>query len=59
LTGSDAGRSAHGGPSETRPSDAEAGFTVDADFRRFNQKNDVFCRSFWDPTVKSGRSGLF
>lgn len=39
--------------------DAAAGFEVNADFVRFNQKNDVFCRSFWDPTVKSGRSGLF
>ena len=31
----------------------DAGFEVTEDFKRFNQKDDVFCRSFWDPTVKS------
>jgi len=36
-----------------------ADFDVTEDFTRFNQRDDVFCRSFWDPTVKSGRSGLF
>ena len=40
-------------------SDARAGFRIDDSFQRFNQRDDVFCRSFWDPTVKSGRSGLF
>lgn len=40
-------------------SDAAAGFEITDEFRRFNQRDDVFCRSFWDPNVKSGRSGLF
>jgi reductive dehalogenase len=39
--------------------DAAVGFDIDDSFRRFNQRDDVFCRSFWDPAVKSGRSGLF
>jgi len=39
--------------------DTATGFHITEDFRRFNQRDDVFCRSFWDPTVKSGRSGLF
>ena len=40
-------------------SDREAGFAVGADFRRFSQKDDIFCRSFWDPEVRSDRSDMF
>ncbi len=40
-------------------SDRQAGFQVEHDFRRFSQKDDVFCRSFWDPVVKSDRSDMF
>ena len=43
----------------TSARDRDAGFEFTDDFTRFNQRDDVFCRSFWDPTVKSGRSGLF
>lgn len=28
-------------------------------FQRFSQRNDVFCRSFWDPSVRSKKSELF
>ena len=40
-------------------SDAEAGFEVGEDFERFSQKDDVFCRSFWDPEVRTSRSDMF
>ena len=40
-------------------SDEEARFVVGPDFRRFSQKDDVFCRSFWDPSVRSHRSDMF
>ncbi|MDE2653357.1 MAG: 4Fe-4S dicluster domain-containing protein [Gemmatimonadota bacterium] len=60
-------RSRHMGPdSGRRPeaasqaaSDREACFEVGDDFRRFSQKDDVFCRSFWDPEVRSDRSDMF
>ena len=40
-------------------SDREAGFEVDDDFRRFSQRDDIFCRSFWDPEVRTHRSDMF
>ena len=40
-------------------SDAEAGFEVGEGFERFSQKDDVFCRSFWDPEVRTSRSDMF
>ena len=39
--------------------DAEAGFDVREDFRRFSQRDDIFCRSFWDPEVRTHRSDMF
>lgn len=40
--------------------DDEAGFEVDPDrFQRFSQRNDVFCRSFWDPAVHSEKTRVF
>ena len=39
--------------------DADAGFRVGSEYRRFNQKNDIFNRSFWDPTVRSEGSARF
>ena len=40
-------------------SDEEAGFDIRDDFRRFSQRDDIFCRSFWDPEVRSHRSDMF
>ncbi len=40
-------------------SDREAGFEVGDDFRRFSQKDDIFCRSFWDAEVRTHRSDMF
>ncbi len=39
--------------------DREAGFEIGGDFTRFSQKDDIFCRSFWDPRVRSHRSDMF
>ena len=40
-------------------SDEEAGFDILEDFERFSQKDDIFCRSFWDPEVRTHRSDMF
>jgi hypothetical protein len=32
---------------------------VEESFRPFSQRDDIFCRSFWDPAVRSERSQLF
>ncbi len=40
--------------------DDDAGFDVDASkFKRFSQRDDIYCRSFWDPTVHSAKSDVF
>ena len=39
--------------------DGAAGFQVGPEFRRFSQKDDIFCRSFWDPAIRSDRSDMF
>lgn len=42
-----------------RPVDQLTGFDVDNSYQRFDQKNDVFCRSEWDPEVRSKRAVAF
>ncbi len=39
--------------------DEEAGFDIGEDFRRFSQRDDIFCRSFWDAEVRTDRSDMF
>ena len=40
--------------------DEACGFEVDAErFERFTQRNDIYCRSFWDPAVLSEKSRIF
>ena len=40
--------------------DEDAGFDVDATkFKRFSQRDDIYCRSFWDPEVHSSKSQTF
>ncbi len=39
--------------------DEAAGFDIQNDFERFNQKNDVFRRSWWDERIRSERTRLF
>ncbi len=40
-------------------SDAQSGFTVSDSFQRFNQKEDIFSRSFWDETIHSEKTERF
>jgi len=42
-----------------REDDMAAGIEVGPDFRRFDQKDDIFCRAFWDETVRSDASMEF
>ena len=39
--------------------DLEAGFQILDDFARFDQKNDVFRRAWWDESIKSKKTKLF
>ena len=39
--------------------DRAAGFDVGPDFEQFNQKEDVFRRSWWDPEIRSEKAQLF
>jgi hypothetical protein len=47
------------GPLPRADTDAAAGFDILDSFERFNQRNDIFCRSFWDPTVRSAKTEVF
>jgi hypothetical protein len=47
------------GDAEQQRRDAAAGFVVSKDFQPFSQKNDIFCRSFWDSSVQSRRTQNF
>ena len=47
------------GSAAATATDEEAGFQVGPEFERFSQRDDVFCRSFWDPSVRSHRSEMF
>ena len=40
-------------------SDEQAGFEVLPEFERFNQKDDVFRRSWWDPRVRTEKAKQF
>lgn len=40
-------------------SDQDCDFKMLPHFQRFNQKNDVFCRSFWDDKIKSRQTEAF
>lgn len=39
--------------------DAAAGIIITEDFERFEQRNDVFTRAFWDDNVRSDKSDAF
>ena len=43
----------------SKPIDKKTGFEIDSNFRRFNQKNDIFCRSDWDPEIQSKKVDKF
>ena len=42
-----------------RPIDDLTGFQVLDNFKKFNQRDDIFCRSQWDSKIKSGRADAF
>ena len=42
-----------------RKIDELTGFEVGPDFERFDQRNDVYCRSEWDESVRSAKSDAF
>ncbi len=42
-----------------KPVDAATGFEVTDAFERFSQRDDVFCRSSWDPAVMSDKVNAF
>lgn len=46
-------------PEHLLKSDRVAGFEVADDFERFNQRNDIFTRAFWDARVKSADTDAF
>ena len=33
--------------------DEQTGFDINDDFERFDQRNEIYCRSEWDPEIKS------
>lgn len=41
------------------PTDTAAGFEILETFQRFNQKDDLFRRSWWDERIRSAKSKLF
>ena len=40
-------------------SDGAAGFRIGPDFQRFAQRNDIYRRSFWDPSVRTEKTMRF
>ena len=41
------------------PTDSAAGIETTDEFKQFAQKNDVFTRAFWDPTVRTDKTDAF
>ncbi len=46
-------------PNDPAQSDAAAGFEIGPDFEPFAQRNDIYRRSFWDPTVRTAKTERF
>ena len=42
-----------------KPIDELTGFEVGDNFEKFDQRNDIYCRSQWDPEVKSKKASSF
>jgi reductive dehalogenase len=41
------------------PTDEEAGFEINDEFELFPQKNEMFRRSWWDPTIRNEKTEAF
>ncbi len=46
-------------PPDPRDDDDAAGFEIQDDFERFNQRDDVFRRSWWDERIRNEKTELF
>ncbi len=46
-------------PFPSDPTDQEAGFELNDDFEPFPQKNEMFRRSWWDPTIRNEKTEAF
>ena len=44
---------------DPRADDSAAGFEIQEDFQRFNQRDDVFRRSWWDERIRNEKTKLF
>lgn len=42
-----------------KPIDDKTGFDISEDFRRFDQRNEIYCRSEWDPEVRTKKATEF
>jgi len=42
-----------------RPIDQHTGFEIDGKFERFDQRNEIYCRSEWDPEIQSAKATEF
>jgi reductive dehalogenase len=45
--------------SARKPIDSETGFDISDDFFRFDQRNEIYCRSEWDPEIQSKNASDF
>ena len=45
--------------SSRKPIDKETGFDISDDFARFDQRNEIYCRSEWDPEISSKKGTAF
>jgi epoxyqueuosine reductase len=44
---------------KSKPIDAQTGFDISDDFSRFDQRNEIYCRSEWDPEIQSKKATEF
>jgi epoxyqueuosine reductase len=42
-----------------KPVDDKTGFDINDDFVRFDQRNEIYCRSEWDPEIRSDKATAF
>lgn len=42
-----------------KPIDDKTGFDISDEFERFDQRNEIYCRSEWDPAIKSDKAAAF
>lgn len=45
--------------SNRKPIDEKTGFNINEDFERFDQRNEIYCRSEWDPGIQSKSAAAF